>query len=320
MQQSQALPQYPVTGEYPIHRTRFREWCDANGLGGESRQARNRRRLVYDRACRPNRILSGKAPKSGPPKGRPDRYGQRHYWTLEECRNGGRKSGDMRRWRNRERDNEIISLRLNGNVSAAVAKAIGVCIRTVKYVMSRYRVYGRPFVTRPQAAKIQGCNEQSAQQMGGIGENGGWVNRPPREGKTVAGAGKNKKKKNPAGKKAVADVGKPEAAADEIPAAPGKITLPSDVRRHILVRELNLLHFRKLLSEAADKRFISKAKLNIGRTEREISAYGKPLRKAGLEPAWKALKRNSRKLAQQLWESNEGDLMACIRQLPLPGP
>ena len=183
-----ALSQYPVTGEYPIHRTRFREWCDQNCLGGESRQARNRRRSVYDRACRPNRILSGKAPKSGPPKGRPDRNGQRHYWTLEQCRNGGRKSGDMRRWRNRVRDNQIITLIRKGKTAKAVAEAVQVCLRTVRYVMCRYRTYGRPFSVKLKIAEnAPGCNEQFAQQLGGKGKSALTANRCGKGGRPGSG-------------------------------------------------------------------------------------------------------------------------------------
>ena len=137
---------------YPTNPDALKAFCATLGIGKKSRKARNRRRWVNDVLSGPARSHAGVGAKAGPPQGRPDRHGRRHYRTLESCRRGGRKSGAVRRFRTRHRDNDVRkAVHQMGMTVAVAARKFGVCENTVRNILQR-----RPFVKGPRYAPQHG--------------------------------------------------------------------------------------------------------------------------------------------------------------------
>ena len=112
----------------------FGDWL---GLGRTSRKGRRQRRLIIDLISRPARLHCKVAPRSGPPKGPPDRYGVRPYFTLEEARLGGVISGETRREKARKRNRSIRKdIYKRGLTQKAAADRAGVCVRTVQKALA----------------------------------------------------------------------------------------------------------------------------------------------------------------------------------------
>ena len=131
---------------YPTNPDALKAFCATLGIGKKSRKARNRRRWVNDMLSGPARIHAGVDAKAGPPQGPPDQHGRRHYRTLESCRRGGRKSGAVRRFRTRHRDNDVRkAVHQMGLSVVATAKKFAVCENTVRNILKR-----RPFVKGPR--------------------------------------------------------------------------------------------------------------------------------------------------------------------------
>ena len=137
---------------YPTNPDALKAFCATLGIGKKSRKARNRRRWVNDVLSGPARIHAGVDAKAGPPQGPPDQHGRRHYRTLESCRRGGRKSGAVRRFRTRHRDNDVRkAVHQMGLTVVAAAKKFAVCENTVRNILKR-----RPFVKGPRYAPQHG--------------------------------------------------------------------------------------------------------------------------------------------------------------------
>ena len=137
---------------YPTNPDALKAFCATLGIGKKIRKARNRRRWVNDVLSGPARLHAGAAAKAGPPQGPPDQHGRRHYRTLESCRRGGRKSGAVRRFRTRHRDNDVRkAVHQMGMTVVAAARKFGVCENTVRNILQR-----RPFVQGPRYAPQHG--------------------------------------------------------------------------------------------------------------------------------------------------------------------
>ena len=137
---------------YPTNPDALKAFCATLGIGKKSRKARNRRRWVNDVLSGPARIHAGVGAKAGPPQGPPDQHGRRHYRTLESCRRGGRKSGAVRRFRTRHRDNDVRkAVHQMGLTVIAAAKKFAVCENTVRNILKC-----RPFVKGPRYAPQHG--------------------------------------------------------------------------------------------------------------------------------------------------------------------
>ena len=127
---------------YPIVRTALDQFCKTLDIGKKSRRARTIKRNLKDAISRPARLCAGVPPKSGPPIGRPDRNGVRHYYTLEQCRLAGYRSGAARRFTTRHRDTRIRQdVFKRGLTPDEAAQRAGVSVRTVYYVLKRPPVH-----------------------------------------------------------------------------------------------------------------------------------------------------------------------------------
>ena len=140
---------------YPISRESFHEFCQALEIGEKSRHGRTLRRNLKDSLCRPARLQAGVPPKSGPPMGRPDHHGVRHYYTLAQCRVAGYRSGASRRFHTRHRDTRIRQhVHKRGLTPTEAAQRAGVSVRTVYDVLRRRPVHrlGEPAPKLPGRA------------------------------------------------------------------------------------------------------------------------------------------------------------------------
>ena len=119
---------------YPINPHAFKTFASAVGIGRKSRKARKLRRILKDNLSRPARRHAAVRPKAGPPKGPPDQWGRREYYSLDACRRGGIKSGAVRRQNVRHRNRSIReTVRKHGLTRQEAANRHGVSLRTVYY-------------------------------------------------------------------------------------------------------------------------------------------------------------------------------------------
>ena len=78
------------------------------------------------------------------------------YFTVEQARRGGIRSGMMRRFNSRKRDSRIRNLRFKRGLAAtAIAEIVGVSVRTVYYVLQRPAFW--KLTIRQQATARVGC-------------------------------------------------------------------------------------------------------------------------------------------------------------------
>ena len=130
---------------YPINPHAFKTFASAVGIGRKSRKARKLRRILKDNLSRPARRHAAVRPKAGPPKGPPDQWGRREYYSLDACRRGGIKSGAVRRQNVRHRNRSIReTVRKHGLTRQEAANRHGVSLRTVYYVLKQIAFFRGP--------------------------------------------------------------------------------------------------------------------------------------------------------------------------------
>ena len=124
---------------------------------GESRIGRKARRKALDRHFKALRLLEGRPAKSGPPIPNSEKRGHREFYTLEQCRRGGRASGNTRRAKaaKRWREVELLSRRGQGirQIAAVVGYSPGWVSRLVKRLCGVFRehIHHRPTAAPPGA-------------------------------------------------------------------------------------------------------------------------------------------------------------------------
>ena len=130
---------------YPIKPHALKAFASAIGIGRKSRRARKMRRILKDILAGSARRHAAVRPKTGPPKGPPDQWGQREYHSLEACRRGGIKSGAVRR-RNVQRRNTSIREMVfkHGHTRQQAATHHSISLRTVYYVLKQTAFHRGP--------------------------------------------------------------------------------------------------------------------------------------------------------------------------------
>ena len=111
----------------------------------------------------------GKCPHARPKRKRNRPCRQCGYYSIEQCCLGGIRSGIIRRWNTRKRDSRARNLRYKrGLTGAAIAAAVGVCVRTVWYILNR-----QPFRKLPKHVQAHGLIECATNILHHTGQ-GAW--------------------------------------------------------------------------------------------------------------------------------------------------
>ena len=102
---------------------------------GPSRVGRRRRRQALDRYYTAQRRYEGRPAVSGPPIPGSHRTGRRQFYTLEQARAGGLKSGEARRIKAAPLHREIKQLRNSGLGCREIARRLGCAHSTVSRLL-----------------------------------------------------------------------------------------------------------------------------------------------------------------------------------------
>ena len=109
---------------------------DLGGVSRRSRIGRKARRKALDTYHRTERGQSGRPAKSGPPVPGSERTGRRTFYTLEQARIGGIRSGATRRFNARERHAKVRQLRAEGLSLRAIALVVGYSAATCSRILN----------------------------------------------------------------------------------------------------------------------------------------------------------------------------------------
>ena len=114
-----------------------------------SRTGRKSLRLTFDADCRRLRRESGVPARTGPPIPGSERTGHRRFYTLEQCRCGGRHSGIARRDQAMPRWKQIQTLHYRRFSLRAIACRVGLSLSQVHRVVAGrlWRTDGEPRIT-----------------------------------------------------------------------------------------------------------------------------------------------------------------------------
>ena len=127
---------------------------------GTSRVARKLRRKALDAYFVALRRYQGRPAKSGPPVANSEKRGRRRFYSLDQCRRGGRRSGETRRWKAEKKWREVCTLRRRGFGIRQIARVVGYTAGWVSQLVRRLLPgSGRPFTEhyyhQPQATDTQ---------------------------------------------------------------------------------------------------------------------------------------------------------------------
>ena len=104
---------------------------------GKSRIGRKLRRKALDRYHSDLRRYEGRAAKTGPPIPNSEKRGRREFYTLDQERLGGRRSGVTRRRQAQPRWRQVMTLRRRGFGIRQIARAVGYTAGWVSKLVKR---------------------------------------------------------------------------------------------------------------------------------------------------------------------------------------
>ena len=139
----------------------------------KSRVGRKSLQKTFDADCRRLRREAGAPARTGPPIPGSEHNGHRRFYTLEQCRHGGRLSGKARRDQAKPRWVHIQTLHYRGHSLRAISRQVGLSLSQVHRVVanrlwqedgeakrSSYRVMGNSLRGTPrQWARALALNE-----------------------------------------------------------------------------------------------------------------------------------------------------------------
>ena len=104
---------------------------------GKSRIGRKLHRKALDRYHADRRRYEGRPAKSGPPIPNSEKHGRREFYSLEQCRRGGRRSGEARRRKAAKKWREVCTLRHRGFGIRQIARIVGYSAAWVSKLVKR---------------------------------------------------------------------------------------------------------------------------------------------------------------------------------------
>ena len=127
------LPQARIVDNHPPDAPAF---PDVDRLG-KSRIGKKLLRKALDRYHVERRRYEGCPAKSGPPIPNSEKNGSREFYTLEQARRGGRRSGEARRQKVEKRWREVCTLRRRGFGIRQIARVVGYTAGWVSQLVRR---------------------------------------------------------------------------------------------------------------------------------------------------------------------------------------
>ena len=118
---------------------------------GKSRIGRKRARKVLDRYFRAVRRYEGRPARSGPPIRNSEKFGRREFYSVEQAKFGGRRSGQVRRAKAAKKWREVELLRRRGQGIRQIAALVGYSPGWVSRLVKRLcRVFPEHIHRRPK--------------------------------------------------------------------------------------------------------------------------------------------------------------------------
>ena len=114
---------------------------------GSSRIGRKLVRKALDRYHTDLRQFEGRPAKSGPPIPNSEKRGHREFYTLEQARRGGRRSGETRRRNAEKKWREVATLKRRGFGIRQIARIVGYSAAWVSKLVKRLLPYSPEALT-----------------------------------------------------------------------------------------------------------------------------------------------------------------------------
>ena len=129
------LPRGRIVDNHPPDAPAF---PDVDRLG-KSRIGKKLFRKAIDRYYSALRRYEGRPAKCGPPIPNSEKHGRRKFYSLEQCRRGGRRSGETRRRKAQKRWREVMTLQRRGFGIRQIARLVGYSAAWVSKLVKRLR-------------------------------------------------------------------------------------------------------------------------------------------------------------------------------------